>query len=139
MAVEGRARDAERPGDAAHALAAVGLFLGALAFGALSLEPSEGGSAFVTMLLKAFFVLVVGGIALGCVALAIQAWVAPARAALRPRRLPEALGRFCPACGEASSPDELSCARCAHPFLRRAARWRGQEKRACSARRSPLP
>ena len=117
----------ERIGSAVAAFA-LAIFLGAITFGVLSGEPSEDSSAFLVFLLQVFFALVVGGIALGCAGLGVQLLVTPERAALRAASLPASLGRFCPGCGEASGPDDVACARCAHPFLGRAGRWRTDEK-----------
>lgn len=102
------------------------LFLGAITLGVLGAEVS--GPPILGVVLRGFFGLVVGGIAVGLAAVAVRVlFGAQPGAAGSGAPLPEAIRALCPACGRPAS-DAHWCPSCELPLAGRTVGWCPEER-----------
>jgi hypothetical protein len=112
---------------AALGAACLGVFLLAMTAGVVAAPFS--GPLVLAILIKAFVVLVMGGIGAASVVLA---WKSAVGATAPVLAVPNALRAICPACGEGIAAN-ASCLRCGHPLLGIEDRWQTNEKTSLTA------
>lgn len=108
--------------------ALLAIFLGGLTYGVMRV--SIEGPVLYSYLIRGFFGLLVGGIAISALILAVQVLIPTLEAVVSfgPRVLPMTLAERCPSCGHEALQAVERCQRCDVPLGEQIGRWKPEEK-----------